>query len=106
MLGSAHVNFNEKPPTSTVEFMEQFSKITNGTRIYTMKAMRHPEDTQGFIIGDVITTDQCLTSHFGDTKLFFKHQGVEEDIALRPEWSDAYFHDCSCNYPSKVKNEF
>ena len=46
-----------------------------------MKGMRNPEDSEGFVLGDVVTTDNCLSSKFGDTKLFFKHQWIEDDVA-------------------------
>ena len=39
------------------------------------------------------------SSKFGDTKLFFKHQWIEDDVALKPEWTDAYFNECFCNRP-------
>lgn len=37
-------------------------------------------------IGDLVTTSIMTTSKFGDKDLFFRHQKLEEDIALRPEW--------------------
>ena len=64
-----------------------------------MKGMRNPEDSEGFVLGDVVTTGNCLSTKFGDTKLFFKHQWIEDDVALKPEWTDAYFNECFCNRP-------
>jgi len=96
---TGEVNFREEKPASTEEFMDQFKNIQPGTRLYTMKGMRNPEDSEGFVLGDVVTTDNCLSSKFGDTKLFFKHQWIEDDVALKPEWTDAYFNECFCNRP-------
>ena len=31
--------------------------------------------------------------------MFFKHQWIEEDVALRPGWSESYYNDCYCNSP-------
>ena len=50
------------------------------------------------VLGDIITMDECVSSNYGDTKLFFKHQWIEEDAALKPEWADAYFSECYCNH--------
>ena len=45
-----------------------------------MKGMRNPEDSEMVTLGDVVTTDNCVSTKFGDTKLFFKHQWIEDDI--------------------------
>ena len=86
-------------PGSTEEFMNQFNTIEPGTRLYTMRGHTSPDDLEGFVLGDVITSDACVSSLFGDTKMFFKHQWIEDDVALRPEWADAYFNECFCNAP-------
>ena len=66
--------------------------------MYTIRAMRYPGDTEMVVLGDIITMDECVSSNYGDTKLFFKHQWIEEDAALKPEWADAYFSECYCNH--------
>ena len=50
-------------------------------------------------MGEVVTADECVSSLFGDTKMFFKHQWIDDDIALRPEWTEAYYDGCYCNVP-------
>ena len=67
--------------------------------MYTMKGHQNPDDVDGIILGNVVTTDHCLPSKYGDTHLFFKHQWIEEDVLLKPEWSEAYFKNCYCNAP-------
>ena len=69
------------------EFINQFKSIAPGTRLYLIKAKPSPE------------FDGLVSSLFGDTKMFFKHQWIEEDIALRPEWADAFYDKCYCNAP-------
>ena len=97
---TGEVNFNEAPPADMDEFIDQFRNLPVGTRLYTISAMRHPDDAEGFSIGDVVTTDNCVSSYYGDTKLFFKHQWIEDDISLRPQWTNEYGKDCNCNIPS------
>ena len=80
------------------EFMAQFSAIPIGSRLYNLKAHLHPEDKNGITLGAIVNTDQCVTSLYGDEKLFFRHQYIEDDIKLRPEWTEAYHKDCFCNY--------
>ena len=73
------------------EFMAQFDAIPVGTTIYTLKAYLSPDDSEGMVLGNLVITDNCVSSLYGDTRMFFKHQYIEDDIALKPEWTDAYF---------------
>ena len=90
--------FDKDEPTSIEAFMAQFSTIPVGSILYYLKAHLHPEDKTGTNLGALVNTDQCVTSLYGDEKLFFRHQYIEDDIKLRPEWTDAYHKDCFCNY--------
>ena len=98
-LTPADVQFEEHTPASMEEFMAQFDAIPVGTTIYTLKAYLSPDDSEGMVLGNVVTTDNCVSSLYGDTRMFFKHQYIEDDIALKPEWTDAYFDKCFCNAP-------
>ena len=95
---TGEINFQEEKPSSMEEFMNQFQGIASGTKLYTIKARTNPEDQDGFVLGEVITADECVSSLFGDTRMFFRHQWIEEDIALKPEWSETLSLDeCYCN---------
>jgi len=96
---TGEVNFKEEKPSSNEEFMSQFQTIVVGTKLYTIRAHNGPDDEEGIVLGDVITTDECISSYYGDTRLFFKHQWIEADADLKPEWKDAYFSGCYCNRP-------
>ena len=75
----------------TRDFMEQFGDIPVGSTLYGLRGHQNPDDQEGIYMGEIVTTDNCASSsYFGDTKLFFKHQYITEDVALRPEWADAY----------------
>ena len=71
-------------------FMQQFREIPAGSIVYQIIAYQNPTDNIGIYLGDVVTKNKCVTSYFGDTKLFFKHQYITEDMELRPEWAEAY----------------
>ena len=77
------------------DFYKQFDDIAVGTAIYELRGHQDPDDVEGVSLGNVVTTDKCVTSLYGDSKLFFKHQYLNEDIALRPEWAAAYQAGCT-----------
>ena len=64
--------------------------IPSGTTLFEVMALNEPKDLGGVEkhIGDIITTSNVVTSLYGDTVLFFKHQRFEDDIAARPHWKD------------------
>ena len=93
------VQFSEDRPVDQKDLMARFTSIPVGSKLYSLKAYLSPDDQVGMVLGDLVTIDNCVTSHFGDTQLFFKHQGIEEDVALNPQWTDAYYDECACNVP-------
>lgn len=94
---TGEVNFKEEPSASIAEFMEQFKQIEVGANLFTLVGHENPDDIDGYVLGQVVTTDKCVSSKYGDTKLFFQHQYIEDDEELRPEWAEAYDHECFCN---------
>ena len=77
------------------EFMKQFTDLPVGTVLYQLRGHQSPDDEEGVLLGDVVTTDNCVTSLYGDTKLYFQHQYIAEDKALKPEWAYGYDSQCS-----------
>lgn len=59
--------------------------LTPNTTIFNVFAKSDPEagETQ---IGSFVLTDKFTTSKFGDAEIFFKHQYMEDDFALQPDW--------------------
>ena len=86
------VNFRHEE-SSLQEFSEQWNTIPKGAAIYSFIAHSSPEDSVGKELGKIVV-DGCTTSKFGDERLFFSHQRIEEDIQLRPNWRNAYLEDC------------
>ena len=58
------------------------------------------------MIGELVTASETVKSFYGDDRLFIRHQRAEDDIALKPEWTDHYpkysgplsFANGSCEY--------
>merc|ERR1711997_333898 len=91
------VHFNEEPAGEDVikNFYQQFlDKIDEGTELYSVVAHASPDDEAGTELGKLVTADKCHLSQYGDEKLFFQHQRIEEDIQARPEWEKAYMEEC------------
>ena len=73
------------PKTFEKKYTEQVDTIEAGTRVYSVLARAEP-DAELVEIGDIVLTSKPTTSYFGDKYLFFRHQDMQEDVALRPEW--------------------
>jgi len=71
------------------ELLQQLSGIPEGSTIYNVVAYATPADKvagKKTPIGTLSTTSSCHRSLFGDLSLFFRHQRMEEDFALAPQW--------------------
>jgi len=68
---------------------EALTSIPEGTIIYTLYGRAEPNDEDLILIGTFQLTSRLLYSKFSDNGLFFRHQRIEEDMELRPEWNDA-----------------
>ena len=76
---SFHVYYDHLPPC-----------IPIGWKLFDVMARDEPEGEGGVEkkIGYIETTSDVVTSLYGDTKLFFRHQRFEEDIAKKPKWKN------------------
>ena len=45
-----------------VEFYRQFDDIEVGTAIYELRGHQSPDDVEGLLLANVVTTDKCVTS--------------------------------------------
>ena len=91
------VHFKEEAASEDVikNFYQQFlDLIDDGTELYSVVAHASPEDEAGTELGKLVTAGKCHLSQYGDEKLFFQHQRIEEDIKEHPEWEQAYMDGC------------
>jgi len=84
-LEPGNIHFPPNIPVTVDELMNEYSKIPERSLIYTLHAKASPKAELEHV-GVVETASKCQTSQYGDKKLFFRHQRIEEDFALRPEW--------------------
>lgn len=74
---SFHLYYDHIPPCVPI-----------GWKLFTVLALDEPEEEGGIEgeIGYIETTSRMVTSLYGDTRLYFRHQRFEEDIAKKPHW--------------------
>jgi len=100
-------------PTGEVEFpddydgtwyTDQLMSIPSGTKLWYVTALDAPAELGGkeYFIGDFVTTSEFTTSMFGDTGLFFRHQWLDDDLEIMPDWTP-YENTFP---PSSVRNFF
>lgn len=51
-----------------------------------------------FKLGDMVTTTDCTTSLYGDSKFFIRHQPIEQDWKLRPDFLKQYPAKAACDW--------
>eukprot|EP00327_Prymnesium_parvum_P010960 CAMPEP_0184377666 /NCGR_PEP_ID=MMETSP0007-20130409/2454_1 /TAXON_ID=97485 /ORGANISM="Prymnesium parvum, Strain Texoma1" /LENGTH=453 /DNA_ID=CAMNT_0026721659 /DNA_START=19 /DNA_END=1380 /DNA_ORIENTATION=+ len=110
LVPSAAVQLPETPKVLD-ELMGLMEAFPIGTTLFTMYACGEPagsaemKPTDGGLakacarplkLGDIVTTSKCTPSAFGDAKLFIRHQRVEEDWKLKPDWLNQYDAKAAC----------
>jgi len=108
---SEEVQMDEKPKTPD-QVHGEMAKFPVGTKLFTAYACDTPlghelTPTDGGLekacgsplkLGEMITTSECTTSSYGDSKFHIRHQRIEEDWALRPEFLKQYDAKKACGW--------
>jgi hypothetical protein len=68
--------------------LANFAKLAVGTALFDVLATPAPNEPPT-AIGQIVLTHALAPSQFGDEQLFFKHQYMEDDFALKEEWLEA-----------------
>lgn len=69
------------------EMLDKLSAIRGGVHLFDVFAKASPGEGEDLVkLGTMTTTSQCHRSLFGDEKLFFQHQRMEDDFKLKPDW--------------------
>jgi len=75
--------------------LANLAHIPVGTTLFNVEAIAAPGATPQHI-GHWTLTEELAASKFGDESLFIKHQYMEEDFAIHPEWLDAISKETDC----------
>ena len=70
---------------------EQLKNVPVGLTLYKVYAMDEPAELGGkeTQIANIVLSSELMTSTWADKSLFFRHQNVQDDVSLKPEW-DSY----------------
>jgi len=57
--------------------------------LYKVYGLSAPQELGGveYYIGDLIITSKLTSSNWGDSHLFFRHQLMDDDLKIHPEWT-------------------
>jgi hypothetical protein len=63
-------------------------KVPANSKLFSLYGMDKPAELGGkeSYIGDLVLDGTLTASKWADENLFFRHQKMEDDIALKPEW--------------------
>lgn len=81
--------FPEDAPNGVaVDFREQLATIPAGSTLYNVFAMDAPTELDGteLQIAKIVTASQPTSSNWGDEHLYIRHERMDDDLALRPDW--------------------
>eukprot|EP00928_Gymnodinium_smaydae_P061022 TRINITY_DN4507_c0_g1_i1.p1 TRINITY_DN4507_c0_g1~~TRINITY_DN4507_c0_g1_i1.p1 ORF type:complete len:478 (+),score=45.03 TRINITY_DN4507_c0_g1_i1:81-1436(+) len=81
-----NLSFPDNKKQTDAGLLKQLESIPSGSVLYTLYGLESPESSEEILIGELKTTSACVTSFFGDRKLSFRHQRMEDDFILRPGW--------------------
>lgn len=73
-------------------YKDMFKKIKPGSVLFNVYAFESPvhklTDPDGQLIGRIVTTSEAVTSNWADKSLFFRHQRIDDDLKVYPEWEE------------------
>jgi hypothetical protein len=93
--------------------MADLESIPKGTKLFTVYACgkgngaAEMEPTSGgvekacgdpFKLGEMVSTTECTTTAYGDAKFFIRHQPIEADWKLKPEFIKQYDAKAACGW--------
>jgi len=78
--------------TYTKDPLEQLCSIPTGSTLWEVYGWDAPKELGGteHLIGSLVSTSETVKSFYSDDMLLIRHQRAEDDIALKPEWTDYY----------------
>jgi len=67
------------------DLINHLEKISYGFHLFDVYAKSSPTADEEYL-GKMKTSTQCYGSKYGDEHLYFRHQRMEEDFAVKPQW--------------------
>jgi hypothetical protein len=93
-----HIPSGKMSPERLMQLLSSIDAGRHFFDVYTYDSPAAKKQGRREKLGTMTTTSKCVQSLFGDDKLFFRHQRMEEDFALKPEWiPDATSEGCEAS---------
>ena len=89
---SVKSRFSNSQPADAMNYINDLKSIPSGSVVYHMYGWTAPPQIGGkrVLIGDLKLQSKMVTSKFGDTEYYVRHQYLDEDIKAKPEWKPYY----------------
>lgn len=79
------------------DFLTLLATVAPGSILFNVYAAKTPNLTgksetepqtynDEAYVGDIVLQSNLISSQWADKKLFFRHQNLDDDIVLRPQW--------------------
>jgi len=80
--------FSSESNGNYMQWLEDLTKVPANSTIYEIHAYDKPVPMGGTLskIGDLTLNGSLIKSKFGDENLFYRHQYMDDDLKLKPEW--------------------
>ena len=99
-------------PMAEGRLLDLLTEIPVGVPLFEVYAYESPTSVAPQKIGEMVPNESCVKSKYGDSTFHVRHQRVEEDWALRPEWlsqmdarDECYFMDVLTSVPPQKCSE-
>ena len=109
ILEPRDVSMPSSPPVNQETIAARMNSIESGTHLFTVYAYPDPKSAlsggEPVHLGEISTTSACVSSKFGDASFFIRHQRIEEDWQLRPEWMPTIKANGEASCGSTIKDD-
>jgi len=80
--------FSSSKPSNLMQYVHDLTQVPANVDLYDVYALDKPSQIGGNFakIGSIQLDGKLVTSKFGDENLFFRHQFMNDDLKLHPEW--------------------
>lgn len=74
--------------TYDVPFEQYLTTIPAGSTLFNIYGWDQPEELGGAetLIAHMVTDSLMVTTYWGDENMFFRHERMDDDLKIRPEW--------------------
>ena len=85
---SGQYSFPSTVADGYTNFLDDLATITSGSVLYDVYATDKPTELGGteMKIAQIKTVSEMTTSNWGDEKMYIRHQRMDDDLKIHPEW--------------------